>query len=117
MPATVRHRGRIRKKSSVERIDRIRKAFRAFRSDSNEENESQNVTPPTAVTDDGDIEKEKVNLTPDPNSTWNIGRRIIDLGHLIEQLSCTDCDKLLHLKDIVHETRHGLGASSWISPR
>ena len=46
--------------------------------------------------------------------SWREGRRIVELGHLVDQLYCTDCGEYLRLSKISKETRYGYGSLLYI---
>lgn len=41
---------------------------------------------------------------------WEHGRRIVEIDHMANQMTCTDCGSWLALQNIVHEVRYGLGS-------
>lgn len=43
---------------------------------------------------------------------WREGRRIVEIGHLVDQLSkgCSDCQEVLLLHNLISETKQGLGS-------
>lgn len=43
------------------------------------------------------------------------GRRVVELGDIVNQMECTDCKSTLILKHIESETRHGLGSTLYIN--
>lgn len=45
---------------------------------------------------------------------WRSGRRIIELGHVADQMKCTDCKSPLMFQNIGSETRRGFGSMLYI---
>ena len=55
----------------------------------------------------------KVNASDD---SWTVGRRVIELEHLAEQLkACSYCKMPLHLHNITAETRQGFASLLYIT--
>ena len=78
---------------------------RRLSEDSPNENKSLN----TAETrDENDIQSTKL--------SWREGRRIVELGVIVDQLKvgCSDCKEVLNLVNTVEETTQGLGSILYI---
>lgn len=61
-----------------------------------------------ADSSDSDFECE---ISCRPNDGWREGRRLVELGTVVDALrkGCQQCGLLLNIVDTVRETRHGLG--------
>ena len=57
----------------------------------------------------------RLQSSPAPAETWKVGRRIVELQTLADQLDCGNCSSPLSLKNIVRETRHGFGSILYVS--
>ena len=44
------------------------------------------------------------------SNDWKVGRRVVEIKFLAENLKCTECSEQLHLKDIQKGTVNGLGS-------
>ena len=71
----------------------------------------------TAATTTPDLHRHRQDNAEDADSTPTArcgyaveGRRIIDLGHVAQQMICQACTSKLHLSDIVKERRYGLAS-------
>lgn len=64
------------------------------------------------VADDNNIPADNNNISADDNGRpWFSERRVVELSVLAEGLQkCNDCPSPLHIKDIVKETKMGLGS-------
>ena len=62
------------------------------------------------VEDIGSEVEVDVNVGKDESEEWREGRRMVELGHLAEQMFCHICKMPLHLVDTVRESRYGLGS-------
>jgi len=51
---------------------------------------------------------------PAAHETWKVGRRIVELHTLADQLDCAYCSSQLSLRNIVRETHHGFGSILYI---
>lgn len=61
------------------------------------------------------IPKEIENVQDENDAPWKIGRRIVEIGHLAEQLrSCVSCKAPLELHNIIEERRHGFASLLYI---
>ena len=65
--------------------------------------------------------KKADKINPQQNSmiqSWQQGRRVVELGHLAEQLrECKGCHHPLHLLDVIREKRCGLSSFLYIKCR
>ena len=69
---------------------------------------------PQPVESDGTITDLEPDSTQDKNSGWRVGRRVVELGHLADQLVCRYCSKTLSLKNIERERRYGYASMLYI---
>ena len=61
------------------------------------------------------ILKEIENLQDENDAPWKISRRIVEIGHLVDQLlSCVLCKAPLKLHNIIEERRHGFASFLYI---
>lgn len=91
-------------------IDRKRKRNGGFLSC---KSKRRRVSPERKTKRNNIAESNSVNQT---KWDWREGRRIVELGFLVDQLKegCTECKEELNLTKIVEETIHGLGSILYI---
>jgi hypothetical protein len=109
-------KGKFISKGTALRLKNLRKFNQIRRQNTNLPDHNYCLNDRDSVTDETGV-VANVSYTDSDNAEWLLGRRIVEIKQLADQLVCDGCGSLLHLRDITREQRYGLASLFDVSCR